>query len=116
MIHTWAEDIATESFFTYMLLYSSWANPTHGFVSPALSEFFAFCHPGAPAFVNWARWLRIDHEFDDGIGTVDPEIAEILVEATIAVEVEDAALADQIRRAVSGEALGERNPDQLDLF
>jgi hypothetical protein len=43
--HEWAEDLATESFFTYIMLYGSWANPTHGAVSPAMSEFFAFCHP-----------------------------------------------------------------------
>jgi hypothetical protein len=114
--HVWAEDLATDSFFQYMLLYHFWVDPTEGAVSPAMSEFFTFCPQGAPAFVNWARWLRIDHEFDDGIGTVDPEIAEILVESTIAAEVEDATLADQMRRAVRGEALGECDPEQMDLF
>jgi hypothetical protein len=116
MIHEWAEDVATESFFTYIMLYDSWATPTRGAVSPARSEFFAFCHPETPALVNWARWLRITHETDDGSYTVDTELAEILVEAAIAFKVEDATLADQMRRAVGGEALGERNPDQLDLF
>jgi hypothetical protein len=116
MIHEWAEDLAIESFFTYIMLYGSWVNPTHGAVSPALSEFFAFCHPDTPALVNWARWLRITHEMDDGRYTVNPELAEILVERTIALEVTDATLADQMRRAVRGEPLGECDPNQRELF
>jgi hypothetical protein len=116
VIHEWAEDLATESFFTYIMLYGSWTNPTHGAVSPALSEFFGFCHRETPALVNWARWLRINHEMDDGGYTVEPEMAEILVEAAIALKVEDDRLADQMRRAVGGEPLGECDPNQLSLF
>jgi hypothetical protein len=115
--HVWAEDLSTESFFTYIMLYGSWANPTHGAVSPALSEFFAFCHPETPALVNWSRWLRIKHEMDDGgYVKVDPELAEILVEAAITFKVKDPILADQMRHAVAGEPLGECDPDQLELF
>jgi hypothetical protein len=62
------------------------------------------------------RRLRRLQEGCDGSYTVDTELAEILVEAAIAFKVEDVTLADQMRRAVGGEALGERNPDQLDLF
>jgi hypothetical protein len=47
---------------------------------------------------------------------VDPEIAEILVEAVITLKVEDPILADQMRRAVAGEPLGECDPAQIELF
>jgi hypothetical protein len=114
--HEWAEDLATESFFDYIMLYGSWADPRHGAVSPALAEFFTFCHPETPALVNWARWLHITHETDEGSYRVDPEMAEILVEAAIPLEVEDDCLADQMRRAVAGEPLGECDPNQLNLF
>jgi hypothetical protein len=114
--HEWAEDVATESFFGYIMLYGSWTNPTYGAVSPAMSEFFAFCHPETPALVNWARWLCLTHETDEGSYMVDPEIAEILVEAVITLKVEDPILADQMRRAVAGEPLGECDPAQIELF
>jgi hypothetical protein len=116
IVHEWAEDLATESFFSYIMLYGSWVNPTRGAVSPALSEFFARCHPETPALVNWARWLRTNHETDEGDSMIDPELAEILVEAAITFMVEDDQLADQMRRAVAGEPLGDRDPNQLSLF
>ena len=116
VIHEWAEDLATEFFLTYILLYGSWVNPSHGAVSPALSEFFAFCHPETQALVNSARWLRMTIETDEGDYRVDPELAAMLVEAAIAVKVEDATLADQMRRAVGGESLGEYDPNQRELF
>jgi hypothetical protein len=112
--HTWDQEIAMYSFMRYMLGYASWMNPTHGAVSPALSEFFAWCDDQVPGLVHWARWLRIPHESDTEIYYYDPELAAVVVEAMIAEIYPEEA--DLMRRAVRGEPVGERDPDQLTLF
>jgi hypothetical protein len=114
--HEWAEDLAAELFLLYMAQYACWDNPTRGAVSPRLGEFFTFCHPETPAMVNWARWLRLPHETDDGGYTVDPELAEVLVEVMIVQSEVSPTEAEWMRRAVGGEPLGECDPNQLELF
>ena len=114
--HEWAEEVAAMSFFEYIMMFSAWENPSGGAVSPQMSAFFAWCHPETPALVNWVRWLRLPREANNGGYDIDHELAELMVEAAIAVKVEDATLADEMRRAMRGESLGESNPDHLDLF
>jgi hypothetical protein len=114
--HEWADEIATELFLLYVTQYSCWRNPTHGAVSPALGDFFTYCNPEVPALVNWARWLRIQHESDEGIDTFDLEVAEVLVEAMIADTDQNADVAAAMRRAVRGENIGVRDPNQIELF
>jgi hypothetical protein len=106
--------MATLSFMEYMQGYACWANPTHGAVSLSLSEFFSWCDEEVPALVHWARWLRMPHETDAEVFCCDPDLAETLVEAMIERKhPQEAAL---MRRAVRGEPIGERDPDQLRLF
>jgi hypothetical protein len=112
--HTWDEEIAALSFMEYMLGYCCWENPTHGAASPALSAFFARCDEKVPALVHWARWLRMPHESDTDVGYYDPELVGILVEAMI--DEKHPREADLMRRAVQGEPVGERDPNQLPLF
>jgi hypothetical protein len=76
-------EVANELFLLHMAQYMYWKDPTEGAVSPALSTFFSFCNPEVPALVHWARWLRIDHEADDGIDILSLPLAEELVEAMI---------------------------------
>jgi hypothetical protein len=114
--HEWDHDIAAELFLLYITQYSYWKNPIEGAVSPALSDFFTYSNPQVPALVNWARWLRIDHESDERIDTFDPEVAEVLVEAMIAETDQDADVAAAMRRAVRGESIGARDPNQIELF
>jgi hypothetical protein len=117
IIHMWDNEIAYELFAVYVTQYASWAKPEFGAVSPALSEFFAWCDPEVPALVHWARWLRIDHEADTGIFAYDADLALVIVEAMIAdmAEVHDMPVAE-MRRAVRGEPIGARDPAQLGLF
>ena len=109
-------EVANELFFLHAAQYVSWQTPPEGAVSPALSAFFRVCHPHAPALVHWARWLRLDHGTDGGLETLSPAYAEALVEAILAQATTDPALAEAMRRAVRGEGIGERDPDQLELF
>jgi hypothetical protein len=115
--HMWDHEIAYELFAVYMTQYAAWAKPTFGAVSPTLSEFFAWCDPAVPALVHFARWLRIDHEADEGVFAYDADLALVIVEAMMAdmSEVSDLPVAE-MRRAVRGEPIGARDPSQLNLF
>jgi hypothetical protein len=104
-------------FLLYLTQYDAWTNPVKGAVSPALSEFFAWCDPEQPALVHWARWLRIDHESDDGIDIMDLPTAKILVETMITYlsEVQDIPV-EAMRVALHDPSYGRRDPNQQDLF
>jgi hypothetical protein len=110
------DEWASELFRLYITQAVCWFNPTHGAVSPALGDFFSRCDPETPPLVHWARWLRLEHESDEGIDIFAPEVAEELVEAMIAAGVKDVRVASAMRRAVRGEPIGERDPNQLRLF
>jgi hypothetical protein len=111
-LYEWATDL----FELFMLQYCYWCDPTRGAVSPKLSEFFAYCAPVTGAEIHWARWLRIEHESDHGIDIIRPPMAEALVEAIVTHCRIHPSLAALMRRAVQGEPIGERDPDQLSLF
>jgi hypothetical protein len=107
-------------FLEYAKQYRVWHDPMQGAVTPDLSEFFRFCDPELPALVHWARWLRIEHKRNKGAGhpdagTIPLERGEALLEAMIALKVNDRANARQMRLAFY-EGFGERNPDQLELI
>jgi hypothetical protein len=110
------DEWASELFLLYITQAACWFNPTRGAVSPALGDFFSRCDPETPALVHWARWLRLEHESDEGIQIFSPEVAEALVEAMIAACVKNPKEASAMRRAVRGEPIGERDPNQLGLF
>ena len=112
----WAEDHATDLFFRYIMEFGGWSDPMTGAVTPDLSEFFAWCDPTAPALLHWSRWLRIHHANDAEVFTFDQALMEMIVEAAIHTERVDAPDAALMRRAVRGEPVGERDPNQLDLF
>jgi hypothetical protein len=117
MKHQWAEEVASELFLQYMTSYIIWTEPTVGAVSPTLSEFFAYCDEGVPAQVNWARWLRLEQASDEGLFSYQQDDIEDLVEAMIRSHTTDSpTLANLMRRAVRGEPVGERDPNQLNLF
>jgi hypothetical protein len=91
-------------------------NPTEGAVSPTLGDFFRACDPQTHTIIHWARWLRLDHETDEGIVIIPSPLAEDVVEAMIVQVTTDPTIADAMRRAVRGEHIGERDPNQRDLF
>lgn len=109
-------ETAMDLFILKTIQYHHWKDPTQGAVSPALSEFFRFSDPRQPALVHWARWLRIDHESDEGIDIIDLEDAEELVEAMIAHVKVPPTIAHAMRQALHDPGYGERDPDQLQLF
>jgi hypothetical protein len=66
--------------------------------------------------ITWISLPRLEHESDEGIQIFSPEVAEALVEAMIAACVKNPKEASAMRRAVRGEPIGERDPNQLGLF
>ena len=109
-------DVANDLFLYVLAQWLHWDSPTEGAVSPTLGDFFRFCDPKVHTLVHWARWLRLDHETDEGILTIPLPLAKDVVEAMIAHVTTDHATADAMRRAVRGEHIGERDPNQLELF
>jgi hypothetical protein len=115
--HEWADEIAALMFMRYIFEYAAWSKPSHGAVSSELSEFFARCADDVAAEIYFARWLLLPKDVSDGgICPVDPEMAELLVEALIRQSEISDANARLMRVAVQGEPIGDRDPNQLGLF
>jgi hypothetical protein len=111
----WSADYAAGVSFTlYMTEYAVWRDPMQGAVTPDLSEFFRCCNPKLPALVHWARWLRIEHQYDRGVFELPVDRAEVLLEAMIAGRGTDHGEARMMRLAFH-EGFGARDADQLEL-
>jgi hypothetical protein len=117
IVFMWADDYATELFARYMAEEHAWSTPTEGAVTPDLSAFFAGCDPEAPALLHWAHWLRRPHADDGAHFTYDQQLIEMIVDALIQTfDPPNPEVAELMRRAVRGESVGWRDPDQFQLF
>jgi hypothetical protein len=94
------EETVMHLFMLHMLQYDAWCHPERGAVSPTLSAFFASCDPKELAMLHWARWLRVEHESDEGVDLLTAPAALTLVENMIKQSELPADLAAEMRLAV----------------